>query len=137
MSCGDPSLKLDIAPQIKALCNVVGVALYLRLTGVSLAPVPLLFEFFRERIGVLDAFNIHAGTGVAVPVPGATLALSNLITLDAEATLPCAIDHVEAGKARPNNNHVDVFNVGGGGHWDVLFPASLKGDTIPAPRHSV
>ena len=116
---------------------MVGVALYLRLTGIALAPVPLLFELFGERIGVLDAFNIDTGTGVAIPVSGATLARSNLIALNAETTLPCAIDHVEASKARPNNHHVDVFNVGGGGHCDVLFPASLGGDTIPAPEHSV
>ena len=88
MSCGDPSLKFNIASQIKALCDVVGVAFYLRLTGVALSPVPLLFELFRERLGVLGAFDIDAGTGVAIPIPGATIARSNLITLNAETTLP-------------------------------------------------
>ncbi len=88
--------------------------------------------------GALDAFNIHAGAvaAVPVPVPGATLALSYLITLNAEATPPCAINHVEACKTRAGNDHVDVFDTGGG-HCDVLVPAPVGGDTIPAPRHSV
>ena len=123
MSCGDPSLKLNIASQIKALCDVVGVAFYLRLAGVALAPVPLLFELFRERIGVLDAFNIHAGARVAIPIPGAALALPNLITLNAESTLSRAIDHVEAGKACADNDHIELFYVRGGSHCDSLFPA--------------
>ncbi len=86
--------------------------------------------------GALDAFNIHAGGGAAVPVPGATLALSYLITLNAEATPPCEINDVEVCETRAGNDHVDVFDTGGG-HCDVLVPAPVGGDTIPAPRHSV
>ena len=137
MSRSDAGFKLNVASQIKALCDMVGVAFYLRLTGVALAPVPLLFELFGERIGVLDAFNIHAGAGVAIPVPGATLAFSNLITLNAEATLACAINHVEAGKTRADNDHIELFNVGGGGHCDSLFRHRFRGDTIPAPERRV
>ena len=137
MRGGDAGFKLNIASQIEALCDVVGVALYLRLTGIALAPVPLLFEFFGEGVGVLDALNIHTSTGVAIPVPGATLALSNLITLNGEATLPCAIDHIEAGKTRADNDHIDIFNVGGGGHCDLLFRHRFRCDTIPAPERCV
>ncbi len=42
----------DVASQVKAVGDVIGVAQDLRLRGKQLAPPPLLLEFRRERVGV-------------------------------------------------------------------------------------
>ena len=38
---------------------------------VAFGPLPFRLQCRRELIGVLHAFNVHAGAGVTVPEPGA------------------------------------------------------------------
>ena len=64
-------VELDIAPEIEAVGNVIEVAQDLRLRRVSLAPDPLVQQLVRERVAVVDALDIAACAGVAVPEPGA------------------------------------------------------------------
>ena len=88
---------------------MVGVSLNFGLTRVAFAPVPLLLQFSRERIRVFDAFNIDSGARVSIPIPGAAHALTHLVTLNAEATLPRAIDHVQASEPGADDDHVDLL----------------------------
>jgi len=74
---------LNIFAQIKAICDVVSVALYLGLTCVALTPVPLLLKLFGEGIRVFDTLDIDSRAGIPVPVPSATDSLSDLETLNA------------------------------------------------------
>ena len=66
-----PGLEADVPAQVVAVGDVVEVALDLGLRREVLAPHPLLLELRVEAEGVLEAGDVAAGAGVAVPVPGA------------------------------------------------------------------
>jgi hypothetical protein len=66
-----PGLELDVAPQVVAVGDVVGVFQDLGLGGVALGPLPFLLELGRELVGILHALDVAARAGIAVPVPGA------------------------------------------------------------------
>jgi hypothetical protein len=51
--------------------DVSQVAEDFRLRGIALRPLPLGLELGIEAIGVVQTFDVAAGAGVAVPVPGA------------------------------------------------------------------
>jgi hypothetical protein len=75
---GDLGLELDVAAQVETVGDVVGVAQDLGLGGVTLRPLPFLLQFGRELVGILDAFDVAARAGIAVPVPGAAEVLAGL-----------------------------------------------------------
>ena len=68
---GDARVELDVAAQVEAVGDVVEVAQDLGLRRVALGPLPLLLELVGEPVGVLQALDVAARAGVAVPVPGA------------------------------------------------------------------
>ena len=78
----DAGAKLNVLAQIKAICDVVSVALDLWLTGVAFAPVPLLLKLLGKRIRLFDTLDIDSRAGVTIPVPGAADSLSDLETLN-------------------------------------------------------
>jgi hypothetical protein len=49
----DPRVELDVAPEIEPIRNMVRITQDLRLRGVSLRPIPVLLQLFRELIGIL------------------------------------------------------------------------------------
>ena len=63
--------KLDVAPQVEAVGDVLDVAQDLGLGRVALGPLPLLLELLGELVRVLHALDVAARARVAVPVPGA------------------------------------------------------------------
>ena len=75
----DAGIELNIGAQIETVGDVVGVFQDFRLRRVALAPVPVLLPLVGERIGILHAFDVTAGAGIAVPVPGAPDATALLI----------------------------------------------------------
>ena len=108
---GYAGAELNIFAQIKAIRDVVSVALDLGLTGVAFAPVPLLLKLFGEGIGVFDTLDIDSRARIPVPVPGAADSLSDLEALHAQPAFSSAMDHVEPGEAGAHNHHVDLFYI--------------------------
>src|SRR3981189_3218706 len=92
-----PSRSLPFAPQIETVGDMVGVFQDLGLRRVALAPVPLLLQLFRERIGILHALDVAARAGIAVPVPGTTDAIALLIDPRRHALPAQPVQHAHAG----------------------------------------
>ena len=103
---GDAGLERNVPAQVEAIGHVVQVAQDLRLSGVALAPVPLLLKLLGERVRVGHALDVAAGTGVAVPVPGAADVAGCLDPLRREPELSQAIEHVETGGACADDDRV-------------------------------
>ena len=78
----------------------------LGLRRVALAPGPLLLELLGERVRVGHALDVAAGTGVAVPVPGAADVRGGLDAESGHAELAQPVEHVEAGRACPDDDRV-------------------------------
>src|SRR5690606_11444233 len=68
---GDAGAEVDVPAQVEAVGDVPRVAEDLRLGRVALLPLVLLLQFRGEGVRVGEALHVHAGAGVAVPVPGA------------------------------------------------------------------
>ena len=73
-----PRIELNVAAQLEAVGDVVGVTQDLRLRRIALGPNPLLLQLLRELVRILHALNVAACARVAVPIPGATDAASGL-----------------------------------------------------------
>ena len=74
----DPGIEDNVAAQIEAVGDMVGIAEDFGLGRVALFPDPGLLQGFRERVGVLQAFDIAARARVTIPVPGAAHAAAGL-----------------------------------------------------------
>ena len=102
---------------------MVGVGQDFRLRRVFFRPVPLLVELFGERKRILHALDVAARAGIAVPVPGAADTAAGFIDPGMEAEAAKAVQHVQAGKARADNDGIIdraglrlVVTIGGAGH---------------------
>src|SRR6266478_7362370 len=91
----DPSVELDVAPEVEAVSHMVDVTQDLRLRAVALGPVPFLLQLVREGIRVFHACDVAATPRVAVPVPGAANPATGLEAAHFEAEFTQAIDRVE------------------------------------------
>ena len=67
----DAGVELDVAAQVEAIGDVVDVVQDLRLGGVALGPLPFLLQLVGEGVGILQALDVAARAGIAVPEPGA------------------------------------------------------------------
>ena len=105
--CGQhPGLKLDVRPELETVCHMVGVAQQFRLTGVALAPRPLLLQIVRERVGILQGLGVAARSRVAVPVPGAADPAAGLEHPCRQPHAPQPVQHVHPGETRPDDDGV-------------------------------
>src|SRR5260370_11924538 len=66
-----PRVELNVAAQVKPVCDVIDVTQDFRLWRIALGPNPLLLQLLRELVRIPDALHVAARTGVAVPIPGA------------------------------------------------------------------
>jgi hypothetical protein len=85
---------------------VIGVFQDLGLRRIALAPVPLLLQVIRERIGILHALDVAARAGIAVPVPGAADIAALLIDPDRQSQSAQFVQHVHSGKAGADHDDV-------------------------------
>ena len=74
----DPRLELDVAPQVEPVGDEVEVAQDLGLRRRSARSTPLPLQLLGEAVRVLDALDVAARAGVAVPVPRAADAVAGL-----------------------------------------------------------
>ncbi len=100
-------LKLDVAAKIEPLRDVIEIAQYLRLGRVSFGPLPVALKFVRERVGVLQAFDVTTRAGIAVPKPRAADAAAGLVDPRRKAQPAQAVQHVEPGETRTDDHGID------------------------------
>src|SRR4030095_7801276 len=105
---GDARLELDVAAQVEAVGDMVGVAQDLGLGGVALGPFPFLLQLGGELVGVLHALDIAARAGVAIPVPGAAHTLAGLEDPDLETFQPQPVQHVHAAEAGADDHSIEI-----------------------------
>ncbi len=104
---GDAGVEHDLAAQVEAIGDVVGVSEDFRLRRIFLRPVPFLVQLFGEREGVLHALDIAAGAGIAIPVPGSADAAAGLKDPRVETEAAQPVQHVQAGKACADHDRVE------------------------------
>src|SRR4029453_18271358 len=79
---------------------------------ILLRPVPFLVQLFREREGILQALDVAAGAGIAIPVPRPANAAAGFVNPCRESELPQPMQHVQAGKARADHDGVKLSRFG-------------------------
>ncbi len=105
---GHARVELDVAAQIEAVSDVLDVRQDLGLGGVPLRPAPFLLELVAEGVRVIHALDVAAGAGIAVPIPGAADAAARLEDPRGQAEAAQAVQHVQAGEPRADNDRVEV-----------------------------
>ena len=104
---GHSRRELHVPAQVEPVGDVIDVPQDLRLGGVPLGPRPFLLELLRERVRVVHALDIAAGTRVTVPVPRAPDAAARLVHPRREPDLAQAVEHVQPGQASPDDDRVE------------------------------
>src|SRR6185503_9821213 len=100
--------ELDVPAQVELVGDVVEVALGLRLGREMLGPAPFVQQLLAEGVAVGVALGIEAAARIAVPVPGAADAGAGLEHPDRLPQLPKAVELVQTGNARPDDDGVEV-----------------------------
>ena len=129
-------VELDVAAQVEAVGDVVGVAQDLGLGGVALAPLPLLLQLVGELVGVLHALDVAARARIAVPVPGAADAAAGLEHARREAHAAQPVQHVDAGEAGADDHRVKVGFMIPGVHAGLLPNVVVAGRSSPTCRRT-
>src|SRR5262249_35285402 len=99
-------IELNVAVQVEAVSDMVGVAQDLRLWGIALRPNPFLLQIVRELIGVLHALYVAACARVAVPIPGAADTTSGLEDAHGETDPTQAVQHVHASETGTDDHSI-------------------------------
>src|SRR5947209_5048551 len=107
--CGShPAVELDVATQVELVCDIIQIALGLRLPGEVFLPVPFVEQVLRKRVAVCPALGIEPGAGIPVPVPGAADAASGFKHPNPEAELAQLIELVETGNTGSDDDCVEI-----------------------------
>ena len=72
----NPGIQFDVSQQVKSVSNMINVTKNFCLSRIPFRPVPFLFHIRRKRIGIRHAFGVASRSGIAIPVPGATNAIT-------------------------------------------------------------
>ena len=103
----DPSVELDVAPEVKAVGDMVDVTQDLGLGAVALRPMPFLLQLVGKGIRILHAFDVAATPRIAVPVPGAANPTAGLEGAHFEAEFAQSIDRVETADSSADDNRIE------------------------------
>ncbi|MCY0153342.1 hypothetical protein OEG86_15040 [Hoeflea alexandrii] len=104
----DPRVEEIIVAQLQLVGDEIGVSQDFRLCGELLGPAPFLLNLIGETVTVVDAHQVAARAGIAVPVPDAADVATGLDTKDVLAHFAKAIDGVHAAEASANYDDVHV-----------------------------
>ena len=126
---GNGRAEADVPAEVEPVRHMLQVAQDLGLGGEALAPPPLLLERVGELVGVLDAVEIAAGARVTVPVPGAADPAALLQDAHREPHRAQPMEHVEAGKARADNDRIEVRRSRG------AQPFGIRHGRASGPQH--
>src|SRR6185295_12933153 len=115
------------------------VAQVLGLAGEVLLPVPFVQKLAREGVAVGPALRIEARAGIAVPVPGAAEVAAGLEHGGLDAEVEQALDLVDAGDARADDDGFVVLCHGGQSGMKCTERQPAPGSTGSAfsPHHPV
>ena len=105
---GNPGLELDVATQVEAVGDVIGIAQDFGLGRVALRPFPFLLQLGRELVGVLHALHVAARAGITVPIPGAADALPGLDDTCAKPLLAQPVQHIHAAEACADDHRIEI-----------------------------
>ena len=105
----DAGIEHDLAAQVEAVGDVVGVSEDFRLRRILLRPVPFLVQLLGEREGILQALDVAAGAGIAIPVPRSANAAAGFVNPRGESEPPQPMQHVQAGKARADHDGIKTL----------------------------
>ncbi len=105
---GDAGLELEVLAQVETGSHEIDVTQQLGLGRKLLGPGPFLFDFRREGIAVVDAGQVDAGTGVAIPVPDAAEVTAGLETLDLHAHFAELVGGIHAAEAATDDHHIQT-----------------------------
>ena len=109
----DPAAELDVATKVVLVCDVVQVPQYFGLGGVLLRPLPVPRPVRVEAEHVVDAGDVDACAGVAIPVPGAAYVVTRLEYAHRKTREPetvCGVQTREAG-ADDHNIHIGAISI--------------------------
>ena len=109
----DLAIELHVLAQAELVGDAVEVAQVLGLAGEVLLPVPFVQKLAREGVAVGPALRIEARPGIAVPVPGAAEIAAGLEHGGLDAEVDQALDLVDAGDARADDDGFVVLLHGG------------------------
>ena len=108
MRMRDPGAELDVATEVVLVGDVVQVPQDLGLGGVLLRPLPVARPVRIEAEHVVDAGDVDAGAGVAVPVPGAADVVAGLEDAHRMTREPKTVRGVQTGEAGAHNHNIRV-----------------------------
>ena len=80
----------------------------LRLCGITFGPFPVLLEVMIKLIGIFHALDIAAGTGITIPIPGASHFICGLNYQTIQPHISKPMKHIEPRKSGVDNNGVVV-----------------------------
>ena len=102
----NPSVELDVAPEVKAVGHMVDITQDLGLGAVTLRPMPFLLQFVGKGIRILHAFDVATTPRIAVPVPGAANAGAGLEGAHFQAEFAQPINRVETADSSTDDNRI-------------------------------
>ena len=96
----DLGVELDVAAKIKPVGDEVQVGLHLGLGRHRLRPHPFLLDLLGEAVGVFDALDVTARTGIAVVQPSPADVFGHLQHAGPQSELPQPMQRIQAGESR-------------------------------------
>ena len=105
---GDVGVEPDVAAQVQPIGDEVEVRLDLGLGGHRLRPHPLLLDLVGEAVGVLDALDVAARTGIPVEQPGAADLVGPLDDDGPQAELSQPVQCIETGEPGTDHDRVEA-----------------------------
>ncbi len=108
MRMRDPGAELDVATKVVLVGDVVQVPQYLGLGGVLLRPLPVARPVRVEAEHVVDAGDVDACAGVAVPVPGAAHVVTLLENAHRMAREPETVRGVQTREAGADDHNIHI-----------------------------
>src|ERR1700720_3848729 len=103
----DPSVELDVVPEVKAVGHMIDVTQDLRLRAVALRPMPFLLQFVGKGIRILHALDVTATPWIAVPVPGTADIGAGLEGAHSEAEFAQSIYRVETADSSADDDRIE------------------------------
>ena len=112
--------EVDMRAQAKSVRHMIGIGADVGMTRKLLRPVPFLLQLVVEAIGVLHAFHVATGAGIAVPVPSAAHAVTAFEAAGGEALFAQAMQQIETREAGPHDDCINDDGINGSiGGWGV------------------
>src|SRR6266851_288672 len=109
----DPSVELDVTPEVKSVGHMVDVTQDLRLRAVALRPMPFLLQLIGKGIRILHAFDVAATPWIAVPVPGTANAGAGLEGAHSEAKFTQSINCIETADSSADDYRIEFHGFRG------------------------